>query len=816
MEVVEAEIQALIQFGINHKFMTMRTDRSNNPIANKAYPVVLAKLDSLGYKKDVDYTIGDSTAGIDTDATSTIKYANPTVGFKASADLLKGGQIASWYGNAKYGGAGSIHSTLSQLSGKKVDYNNAQSIYNSLDPEKQKAVVKAIYKHEGGSGILSTFENFNEKIDKSRAAGYSDTQILDNLGKISPDLKTKVEKSRALIGKDPMINNDNDILARLSQKYAGTVPSSTPKPISATQEQNQKKQDIAAKNGMVLNPTTGAVEQPKEQSGVQKAIGGLGNWFNKAIIDPAKGYAKDLQDIAGRATTAGALNLNPVKGQTLPETALQATGAGVKALFTPIAETVKSLYEASSFKKGMSDLATLNPKAVAEKEKERNQAMEVLSKGFSAYSEFAQKNPRLAANINATVDVGTLFLGGSGKTLTSIEKDIVANEAKAAIPKEVETVVGKDFLKAVKPSTANIRYAGGIQGYVSKASEALHDILSNFSKLNIVNKETGEVVTKLSKMPSVVDGTVQAVDNGKKLVFDAYDNLQRSAGNNVKVDLGKVADEMTAFVKDNKVLKTEYPEVYQKFLQEADNLRNSGSYSLQEAQESLKKANEALQNFYRTGNGGADAQIKAFVSSRLRTSMDELISGETDMSYQALKNKYGNFKAIEKDVMNMALKEAKKAPKGLYDVFGDMAASGEMLRGLVTLNPGSIASSFGIKAVQQFYKNLNSPDAILRGMFKTLEKKIPEADVTSITQALGAKEKPLLQLPEPKPGASKVSIETPINLPAKAPSTIEKGEIQKFGGKKTAEPVSILGLPAPKNVIELPSKGILEGQSKIK
>ena len=98
-----------------------RTDRNNNPIANKAYPVVLSQLDKLGFKKGQDYTIGDSTAGYDTDAVPTIKYANPTIGFNASSSLLKQGQIASWYANPNYGGASAINSTLGQLSGKKVD-----------------------------------------------------------------------------------------------------------------------------------------------------------------------------------------------------------------------------------------------------------------------------------------------------------------------------------------------------------------------------------------------------------------------------------------------------------------------------------------------------------------------------------------------------------------------------------------------------------------------------------------------------------------------------------------------------------------------
>ena len=753
----------------------MRTDRMANPIANKAYPVVLTQLANLGYKQGQDFTVGDSTAGIDTDATSTIKYANPTIGFKASADILKAGQIASWYGNQKYGGAATTTlPTLSKLSGKKVDYNNAQEVYNSLDPEKQKEVVKAIYKHEGGSGVLSTFENFNTKVDSSRAKGYSDTQILDNLGKISPDLKTKIDKTRALFGKDPMINNDGDILARLSQKYAGTVPGSSPRNQSTVITPDQKNVELAQKKGLEFVPGEG-VQQPKPT--------GVMGWLNKNIVEPFKDFGKATDATVGRQMAGQ---------QTLAETALQGASHSLDLAFNLGLNVIKGAGGALlKVDKGILDVVA--PNQMNQLENKYNQVKKTLSNdpivqqglnflktSLVKYDDWAIKNPRAADDISSAFTLGTSFIGGKegAKALEMGGKEILA---KGAVSDTLKSSISKDFVKAVKPSVSSVRYAGGAEKYAAKSTEALTDIVANTDKLNIVDKATGEAVPQISKMENAIDGTVQGVENGKKLIFSAYDNLQKAAGEVAGVDLKPIATELKIFANSSNVIKNEYPEVYKAFIEQANNLEKAGRYSLEEAQTSIQKANEILQNFYHTGSGGADSQAKAFASSRLRTALDDIISGETGQSYQALKTKYGNFKAIEKDVMNMALREAKKAPKGLYDVFGDMAASGEMLRGLVTLNPGSVASSFGIKSVQTFYKNLNSPNAILKKVFKSLEKEVSSEGENIITQALGAKPKGALQLPAPEEGAAKIRIDTPMEMPAKAPSTLEKEQVLKFG-----------------------------------
>ena len=838
----------------------MRTDRSNNPIANKAYPVVLSQLDKLGYKKGQDYDIGDSTAGIDTDATPTIKYANPTVGFKASQEILKQGQISSWYANsAKYGGAATTTiPTLAKLSGKQVDPSNAQDVYNSLDPVKQKEVVKAIYKHEGGSGILSTFESFDEKVNSSRKKGYSDTQILDNLGKISPDLKDKIDKTRALFGKDPMINNDGDILARLSQKYAGKVP-------TAPQGQgivppDQKKQDIAQKGGLTFIPGTGVV-QPKPDNliqGANKKIEQIaGTPAGKTVTGAVGGFFQDIfnkgkkmvEGIGRNVSEAGELlkagQPHAALERVAVEAPLQVTGAAgglvgdafgkIISTSAPILGKIASkIAEVSpQLQAGKAIISTALNSLPKEQHKQLDQQLTslnnkgkeglslLISEGGKKYEDWKAKNPEMAdtaENVANSLNLlGIEELAPGIKTM--LERKAITEVATGLTEKETANVAEK-FTKAVRPGDVSIRNAGGLEAYRKKATEAMSDIVAHLPKMNIIDKETGEAVTQISKMKNAVDGTLQAVDEGKKLIFKAYDNLQRSAGESAKIDLNPIADQMESFAKDNKVLQTEYPQVYKQMLADAQALRDAGSYTLEEAQESIRKANDSLQSFYRTGAGGDAAQARAFVASRLRTMIDEEVEGATGQSYQALKNKYGNFKTIEKDVMRMATRSAKKAPKGLFDVLGDMAASGEMMRGLITMNPGDIAASAGIKLTSAWYKALNSPNNLLRKAFRIIEESAPEGK--AIEEGLQARPKPLLQLPAPKEGAPNVSINTPINLPEKAVSTQEAEQTSKLSAaqkfREGMKPSEQKLLPAGRGnfgaAIPLPAKTISTQESE--
>jgi hypothetical protein len=175
----------------------------------------------------VDFFKGDDTAGIDSDATSTIAFKDKITGIKGNLELLKGGQISSWYANTKYGGAGIVMDKIKELSGNPVNNKNAQVIFNNLDNAKQLEVLKTIYKHEAGSKgtmfkIPPILENSTAKIDQARSAGKTDAEILNYLGSADLDLKTKISQARR------KGISETEILNYLSTAATSKAPTSQP------------------------------------------------------------------------------------------------------------------------------------------------------------------------------------------------------------------------------------------------------------------------------------------------------------------------------------------------------------------------------------------------------------------------------------------------------------------------------------------------------------------------------------------------------------------------------------------------------------
>ncbi len=221
----------------------MRTDRNNNPIASKVYKPSINLLQKAGLIDGVDFfSAGDSTAGVDTDSVGTIKYATPEAGIKGSIALLAGGQMASWYANNKYGGAGRIRSLLSQDSGKLVTTaEQAQNAFNSLDVAKQTKIVADIYKHEGGKGAFeqvatpfNSFESISNKAFEFFNATPTDRTAI--LSKLPQDQQNMLKQ---------MDNGNYEKILGADSKYTDTIIGlSSGKSVA---EQNKRALQIAEK-----------------------------------------------------------------------------------------------------------------------------------------------------------------------------------------------------------------------------------------------------------------------------------------------------------------------------------------------------------------------------------------------------------------------------------------------------------------------------------------------------------------------------------------------------------------------------------------
>jgi len=352
-------------------------------------------------------------------------------------------------------------------------------------------------------------------------------------------------------------------------------------------------------------------------------------------------------------------------------------------------------------------------------------------------TKLAERYPDQATDIKNIVDILTL---GGGKTVEKpllqegklIAKDITGSTRAALLPSEemVQKNIVEMFNKSIKP-TAKKTIAQG-QKYENDTLNALKTIKANANDLNIEDA-MGEIVT--GRTPQSLNELAQAVDQTKKLVFTQYDNLAKQAGTvGVTIDAKPIADEVLK-VSQNKALQITNPEVVKYAEQWAERLRGLDVLDTETTQAVIQNLNNNLQAFYKnpTYEAASKVAVDAGVVNNFRKSLDDAIEGATGEQYQVLKKQYGALKAIENDVTRAAMRDGRKNVKGLLD-YSDMFTSGQMLGGILSLNPAMFTKGAVERGFKEYFKFLNDPNRAIENIFenlniKTGEKFIPQSTI---------------------------------------------------------------------------------------
>lgn len=385
----------------------------------------------------------------------------------------------------------------------------------------------------------------------------------------------------------------------------------------------------------------------------------------------------------------------------LARTGLRTAGAVAGAAFSPVLEA-PGIKQAAEFVVGK---IAQNP--------------EVQSVITSA-TELAKKYPEQAKDLQNIIDIASL--GAAPKVASTLGKEAgaigsdIAQGAKIALTPSEEAVqknIISLFQKSIKPTakktlTQSQRYENDVIG-------ALKTIKNNADGLNIEDA-TGELVT--GRAPKTINELAQATEQTKQLVFNQYDELAKQAGTQgVKVDARPIADEVLK-VAQNKALQITNPEIIKYAEGWAERLKGLGELDTQTTQEVIKNLNNSLTAFYR--NPSFDAATKVSVDAGIvnlfRKSLDDVITGATGKEYQALKSQYASLKAIENDVIKAAARDAKKSVKGLLD-YTDMFTSGQMVAGILSLNPAMFTKGAVERGFKQYIKFLNDPNRAVSNIF---------------------------------------------------------------------------------------------------
>lgn len=346
--------------------------------------------------------------------------------------------------------------------------------------------------------------------------------------------------------------------------------------------------------------------------------------------------------------------------------------------------------------------------------------MKLLQSGSSAYQTFKEKYPEIARDVEDFTNVAGMMPVGKGTEMATGQ--VIKNMPKPStefIEKSIRSSVEKGFQKGVAPSVAGKRDLRQIVNYYDKATEAVKDIVSRKDNM-ILTDASGKEIT--GKVPRTLMQTAEAVDQGKHQVFLEYDAMKNAAGEQgALIDLAPVINELKAFGND-KVLRNKHPELADRALKRAFALEETKAYTTNEAQRSIQMSNEALKAFYKNPSleTATPAALESLEAGQLRKALDNAIENEVGEGYQALKNKYGAYKAIEQDVAHRATVDARKKPYGFLG-YADILTGVEAAKALATLSPTNALSAGVIHTIKNFIKHENNPNTHINKMFKNVE-----------------------------------------------------------------------------------------------
>ena len=358
--------------------------------------------------------------------------------------------------------------------------------------------------------------------------------------------------------------------------------------------------------------------------------------------------------------------------------------------------------------------------------------------------------------------------------------------------KQIASSVLGNYKAGVKP-LINAKTTPSLAAkYDEKVVNAVKTIKDNKAGL-VFTDEAGAPITGQS--PKTLQQFSDAVEQTKKTVFSQYDDLAKKAGEaGVRVEVAPIGTELDTVI-NNKALALTNPKAI-KYAQELqDRLANTGALDATTAQEVIQNYNKSLEAFYRNPSydNASQAAIDSLVANKMRETLDTGISGMTGTQYSALKAQYGALKAIEKDVIKAAIRDARKNTKGLIDMT-DVFSGGQVVNGILSMNPGMIASGATQKGIAAFYKYLNNPNRAINALFKEADK---------LPSPIAPSRAPFLELPAPNPAQSYINNGLPI-------TAFPKGMGEYVGPKTTVGGQSFQGKNLPnQSLLQTPAASVI-------
>ena len=289
--------------------------------------------------------------------------------------------------------------------------------------------------------------------------------------------------------------------------------------------------------------------------------------------------------------------------------------------------------------------------------------------------------------------------------------DNQALKANASIPaKQVDRNISEMYVNAVSPGVKGKKKTiQGITENRGKATEVVKDITVNRDGISFKDVETDSVIK--GELPSNLWEFGGAITDRKSTI---YKEVLKQIGKAVDepIDTKRITDAMTEIL-ENKTYAGETAiiqrakQILKKF--------NENNYTPNEIEDLIKLENIKLKQFYKGSGKLEDSIVSALVANNLRDILDETVEQAGGEGVKALKRQYGNYKAIEYDVIHRAIHNSQARKSGLVNMFG-IKTIGDVARG-VSGDLGALRRSAGQIVGESFIDALNDRDALINRMF---------------------------------------------------------------------------------------------------
>ena len=370
----------------------------------------------------------------------------------------------------------------------------------------------------------------------------------------------------------------------------------------------------------------------------------------------------------------------------------------------------------------------------------------------ASYNKWAEENPQAAESIgDVTAVVGSLaevVTGKAGGTVAKESVDAAVDTIQKTAPKVAEGLetaakAGKEALevgaekvdaiftpsqakleakvndlyaRGVKPTIQGKKNIGDVERSKAQQLSAVRSINESVSDLKFKD-DIGEITEGVA--PASLNEFSQSIQQTKENIYKQYNDLSKQTGEaGVTVNPSEFVDELDVMINDRAV-EIAAPETVAYAKKMKETYGKVEDLTPEEIENLIKLYNQDLQTFYKnpSSDQGRKVAVDALIVNNLRKQLDTAVETTTGSQYQVLKTKYGALRAIEKDVLNATLRDARRNVNGLID-YTDIFTGGELAAGILTMNPALLAKAATQKGIKDFFKFRNNPNNQIKRMFE--------------------------------------------------------------------------------------------------